>query len=59
MSEKQPLHIVCDGELYENLEKAAKREHLALATFCRQKLSMYLEGRLIEAPEREACCPKG
>lgn len=45
------VYIPFNQQDYKVIERAAGEEHLAVATWCRQKLLMLIEGRLIEAPE--------
>lgn len=48
MEEKKPMQIVFDVADLQRIEEAAEKEHLPPSTWCRQKLLMYLEGRLVE-----------
>lgn len=57
--EVKKVSLPFDEDTFSKVERAAEAEHLALATWCRRILLMYLEGRLVEKSPEPCECPKG
>lgn len=55
MNNKKPVSIEFYSKDYRRIKKAADAEHMGVATWCRQKLLLLLDGQLVKAPEKEMC----
>ncbi|MCQ4574560.1 MAG: hypothetical protein NOU37_04875 [Candidatus Brocadiales bacterium] len=50
MVNKKSVNIEFYSKDYRRIKEAARAEQMGAATWCRQKILQFLDGRLIEAP---------